>query len=114
MGPKQAICAVRCPSHLGDAVHINCDLRSSLVAGTHCDVGPDASVIASAMPRCGELGLCMLCFSCNIVDCHCIIELPTHGFSECSPNATSDNEKTLVGKVVSNRPQRVNSYLWQL
>ena len=39
--------------HLCDAMQVHCDLRSR--CGIQCDVGPNAGIIVSAMPRCGEL-----------------------------------------------------------
>ena len=42
------------PLPICDAMHFHCDLRSRCVE-IHCDVDHDASITASAMPRCGEL-----------------------------------------------------------
>ena len=56
MGPKQAICVVRCASQkIIFAMRCVFIAVLALVAENHCDVGQDANITASAMPRCGEL-----------------------------------------------------------
>ena len=55
-GPKHAICAVRCASQRTTfAMRCIFIVIYALTAEIHCDVGHDACIIASEMPRCGEL-----------------------------------------------------------
>ena len=56
MEPKQAIYAVRCAlQKITFAMRYIFTAICALAAEIHCDVGHDASIIAIAMPRCGEL-----------------------------------------------------------
>ena len=56
MRPKQAICTVRCASQKSPlAMRCTFTAICALAVEIHCDVGHDASIIASALPRCGEL-----------------------------------------------------------
>ena len=57
MGPKQAMCAVQCASQktLLRCNAVSQRLICTLTAEIPCDVDHNASVAASAMPRCGEL-----------------------------------------------------------
>ena len=60
-GTKTAICAVR--SALQKFTFgMPCIFTAfcALIEDIHCDVGHDASIIAIAMPRCGELRSCLL------------------------------------------------------
>ena len=56
MGQKQAICAVRCALHkITFAMRYIFTAIGALAAELYRDVGHDASITASAMPRCDEL-----------------------------------------------------------